>query len=457
MTEEIEDFYPSPTDPDFQAKIYQKREFIINKFPEREKLTNYEDVEEYRTKICTGKRSLREQQLFLSKFINPNTPYKGLIVMHGTGTGKCLMKSHKVTLYSENGLLTLSLEKIHENYASNVSIFDGIGCWYYPNRLLFVDSMENNSLVKRKIKHIYRQKVNELLNKVFLATNDGSEKSITITQIHKLYTDIGWTANIKLATYIAIPRYSTVTKREIENIKISDTLSEDFVWAKIQKVEEIQVNDYVYDLEIEETHNFISEDILVSNTCAGISIAEKFKPLVDQYHTKIYVLVGGPLIKENWKSELVKCAGASYVPELSKTKLTSSTYRNFKNKVLSAASQYYRFISYPTFYKKVLGEKIPDKSQQTGKKTVYKKTKEGKFKRDIGIDRIKSINNSLIIVDEAHHMVNNFYGEALKKIIESSKNLKIVLLTATPMRNLADNFIELLNFVRPLDAVNNTI
>ena len=125
------------------------------------------------------------------------------------------------------------------------------------------------------------------------------------------------------------------------------------MWAKIKKVTEVKINDYVYDLEIEETHNFIADDILVSNTCAGISIAETFKPLVDQYHTKIFVLVGGPLIKENWKSELVKCVGASYVPELSKTKLTSSAYRNFKNKVLSATSQYYRFITYSTFYKKV--------------------------------------------------------------------------------------------------------
>ena len=38
------------------------------------------------------------------------------------------------------------------------------------------------------------------------------------------------------------------------------------------------------------------------------------------------------------------------------------------------------------------------------------------------------------------------------KIIQNSTNLKILLLTATPMKNLGDDIIELLNFIRPLDA-----
>ena len=45
--------------------------------------------------------------------------------------------------------------------------------------------------------------------------------------------------------------------------------------------------------------------------------------------------------------------------------------------------------------------------------------------------------NSIIIVDEAHNLTGNEYGEALKKIIKQSKNLRVVLLTATPMFNTA--------------------
>jgi hypothetical protein len=39
------------------------------------------------------------------------------------------------------------------------------------------------------------------------------------------------------------------------------------------------------------------------------------------------------------------------------------------------------------------------------------------------------------------------------KILKNSINLKVILLTATPMKNLADDIIELLNFIRPRDSL----
>ena len=35
--------------------------------------------------------------------------------------------------------------------------------------------------------------------------------------------------------------------------------------------------------------------------------------------------------------------------------------------------------------------------------------------------------------------------------IKISENLKVILLTATPMKNLADDVVDLLNFLRPSD------
>ena len=85
-------------------------------------------------------------------------------------------------------------------------------------------------------------------------------------------------------------------------------------------------------------------------------------------------------------------------------------------------------------------------------KNIYKKTEEGEFERDIGMDVIYNLNNSLIIIDEAHNLTGNSRGEALMKIIRNSINLKLLLLTATPMKNLGDDIVELLNFLRPVDS-----
>jgi superfamily II DNA or RNA helicase len=274
----IEYTYPEPDDDDFQNKVYTKREFYYHKIPGRDELKDYQDVKEYRDQICSRKFALQPQQSFLSNFINPDTPYKGALIFHGTGTGK---------------------------------------------------------------------------------------------------------------------------------------------------------------------------------TCAGIAIAERFKDMIKKYNTKIYVLVSGPLIKENWKSELLKCTGETYLKKHDESVYVSKAETNkAKKNALNVAMQYYRFMSYRSFYKKVLGEKIVEKvkTNDNKMKTVYRKTKEGNFERDIAIDRIYNLDNSLIIIDEAHNLTGNAYGEALLKIIKNSTNLKIVLLTATPMKNLAEDIIQLINFIRPQDS-----
>ena len=81
-------FYPDTDDENFQSKIFSKREFHYHKVPYREKLTNYEDIKNYRESICKGDFKLREQQILLTNFISEETPYNGLLIMHGTGTGK---------------------------------------------------------------------------------------------------------------------------------------------------------------------------------------------------------------------------------------------------------------------------------------------------------------------------------------------------------------------------------
>ena len=80
--------YPEYDDVNFQSKIYKKREFYYHKIPEIKTMTKYEDIKQYRDDVCGGKLELYTHQSFLANFINPNTPYKGLLMFHGTGTGK---------------------------------------------------------------------------------------------------------------------------------------------------------------------------------------------------------------------------------------------------------------------------------------------------------------------------------------------------------------------------------
>jgi superfamily II DNA or RNA helicase len=272
MTQEFS--FPATDDPNLQYKLYQKREFYYHSSQPPPTIDDYNDLKDHRDNICAKNFTLHEYQSLIGNFINPNTPYKGLVLFYGVGSGK---------------------------------------------------------------------------------------------------------------------------------------------------------------------------------TATAINVAEQFKPLITKYNTKIIILVSGTLIKEMWKNELLSSTGETYLKYQDKSIYIDEAEKT-KNKknALIQAMQYYKFMSYKSFYKHVLGEKISDK--QEGNKAIYRKDDHGDFERDISIDRIYNLNNTLLIVDEAHNLTGNSYGDALKLIIKNSVNLKLLLLSATPMKNLGSDIIPLINFLRPLNS-----
>ena len=194
----------------------------------------------------------------------------------------------------------------------------------------------------------------------------------------------------------------------------------------------------------------------VGKTASAILIAEQFKNQVIKYNTKIYVVVPGPNIKVNFKNELLFATGETYLKN--KKILNQMTNDEAKTERISSiysALKYYNIISYKTFYRKILGEKIKEQvvsSDNKLKKTI-RRDDEGKIVREIISDKIENMDNTILIIDEAHNMTGNEYGAALQKIVRQSKNLKVILLTATPMKNLASDIIDLLNFIRPANNI----
>jgi superfamily II DNA or RNA helicase len=265
--------YPLADDDELQRKLYEKREFHYNRIPESKQIETYDELKQVRDNACAGRFQLLSQQNLLSNFINPETPFKGLLIFHNLGSGK---------------------------------------------------------------------------------------------------------------------------------------------------------------------------------TCSAVAICEKFKEQVKKYNTKIYILVPGPLNKEGWKDELVKCTRDTYRKEGDGNIIDKGEKEKALCRAKMAALQYYRIMSYRGFYKKVLGQKIIQHNKdKDNKKKSYKKTDEGDYERDLSIDRIDNLNNTIIVVDEAHNITGNEYGLALQKIIENSNNLRVLLLSATPMKNLGDDIVEMLNYLRP--------
>ena len=70
--------YPKIDDKDFYKKITR----LFNKYRIKNKKHKLKE-------ICYPKKfELQIPQQFVSEFINPNTPYKGLLIYHQIGAGK---------------------------------------------------------------------------------------------------------------------------------------------------------------------------------------------------------------------------------------------------------------------------------------------------------------------------------------------------------------------------------
>lgn len=446
--------YPDQSDPHFQQKIYAKREFYYHKIPPRNVLTDYQDIKKFRDTACGGNFRLRSQQSLLSNFLNPDTPFRGVLIYHGVGTGKCLDPDTLIDIQYQNS-----------NNWLKMSIFDiwNQMCQFNPNliidndnnvisewldlksitydEILYVKAYDdkNNILIKKPISKLYREYINNELRIITLSNGQIIKCSIN----HSFYVDdIGWTNDIYVNDILITNKTNHETN--LNNMEL------DYKW--IISIENIKYNGYIYDIEVEDIHSYVANGIISHNTCSAIAIAETFKDQVKKYGTKIHVLVSGPLIKENWRDEIIKCTKETYLKDI--TMNAGYIDEQEKSKQIKQAKllaqQYYKIMSYRSFYKKVLGQKISDKKFDENKiKKTYRRNAEGEYERDIAIDKIDSLNNTLLIIDEAHNITDNEYGNAVKKIIDNSRNLKIVLLTATPMINFADEIIQLINYIRP--------
>jgi hypothetical protein len=170
----------------------------------------------------------------------------------------------------------------------------------------------------------------------------------------------------------------------------------------------------------------VFHQIGAGKTCTAISIAEKFKKKLN------IIIVLPAALSGNFVSELrSECPGNEY--------LTKEERRKLKGLKLGD----------------IQFEKIIKKSDERIKKyyTIYSYHK---FVALIQEEKIKKLNDSLLIIDEIQNMIslNGTFYKSLKKVIDSSNNsLKIILLSATPMFDRPVEIALTLNLLKSDDLI----
>jgi superfamily II DNA or RNA helicase len=204
--------------------------------------------------------------------------------------------------------------------------------------------------------------------------------------------------------------------------------------------------------------NTIYDNILLywqvgtGKSCASITIAEGFKEYVNNMGRKILVLVKNGNIEKNFKNELLSdCSHNAYLTELQEQYLKSSkdqiTKKELMNKITRKINKIYNFMTYGTFVNQILGMKEFEKDSFGKNTTKQKRNADGSLSRKRPSNAIENLNNTVIIIDEAHNITNNDVYIALSKILQKSYNYRLVLLTATPMYDNPKEIIEISNLL----------
>lgn len=87
--------YKSIDDPNFLSDLHTRKEFYELKFDDNYNFRNPGSFDPLEGKFL----KLHSHQLFVRNFMNPNTPYKRLMLKHNTGTGKCFAEGTEILMY----------------------------------------------------------------------------------------------------------------------------------------------------------------------------------------------------------------------------------------------------------------------------------------------------------------------------------------------------------------------
>jgi len=131
----FQNIYPDYYDPNFNEKIYNKKEFNLNKIPKQLNSSDVKEQENISKKLCdplynVSKDNIRfkltHNQMFLKSFLSSNTPYNSILLFHGTGVGKTCTSISIAEQYSKElkdlnkKIIILMNPSIQANFQKNI-------------------------------------------------------------------------------------------------------------------------------------------------------------------------------------------------------------------------------------------------------------------------------------------------------------------------------------------------
>ena len=198
-------------------------------------------------------------------------------------------------------------------------------------------------------------------------------------------------------------------------------------------------------------------------TCSGISVCEEMRDYMKQMGiNKRIIIIAPPNILDNFRLQLFDerklklingywnlnaCTGNKFIKEINPMNMRGLSKQQIVKQIKNIINSYYAFFGPDKFANYV--ERILAQFKDTADPEVKTRREITALKREFS--------NRLILIDEVHNIrsedtESKKVARYLFQVIKNAENLKLLLLSATPMFNSHDEIVWLLNLMNLNDG-----
>ena len=208
--------YPNLVDPQFNIKIANKREFYDSRYEEQMK-----PVKEASEAACHSEFELSQHQIFVRNFLSFLTPYNGLLLFHGLGTGKTCsaisaceeMRAYMKQMGLTKKIIIIAAPKVQANF--KLQLFDETKLQEVDDGIWNLRACTGNTFLKE---------INPMHMKGFTRKNI---IKLVRTIIRQYYTFAGYIQFSNLIEKIRT-KYKSIKNRSERNAKFHKALKQEF-------------------------------------------------------------------------------------------------------------------------------------------------------------------------------------------------------------------------------------
>ena len=192
-------------------------------------------------------------------------------------------------------------------------------------------------------------------------------------------------------------------------------------------------------------------------TCSAITVAEEMRSYLKQLGiTQRIIVVASPNVQENFKLQLFDerklklvdglwnlkaCTGNKYLKEINPMNMKGLSKEKVMKQISNIIQTAYLFLGYIEFANYIIKKSAVDEDDPKKQKSMM-------------IQKLKKhFNNRLVIIDEVHNIrisdekQDKRVAQELFKLVKYVDNLRLLLLSATPMYNSYKEIVWLLNIM----------